>query len=191
MGILFIRRLTVTLEELWQQKSDRELEVAARELAEYTEEAEQIIRAEIRRRGMLEPPTFIRNAHGLPVANQETEDYIREQVRAIHRGRCPRCSGHGPVDVHTSHWVWSAVFFTRWGSCSHICCRKCGRIEQVKAGLSSFVLGWWGFPWGLLMTPIQIIQNLVGLLSGPSDSTPSENLYLAVYKQLQQDSATS
>jgi hypothetical protein len=177
----------MTLEELWRQKSDRQLEVAARNITEYTEEAEQVIRAEIRKRGMPEPPTFIRNAirdaHGLtPVANQETEDYIREQIRAIHQGRCPRCSGHGPVDVHTSHWVWSLVFFTYWGSNSHICCRKCGRDEQIKACLFSFVLGWWGFPWGLLRTPIQIIQNLTGLFGGPTDSKPSEKLYLVVYK---------
>jgi hypothetical protein len=180
----------VTLEELWRQKSDCELEVAARDIADYTEEAEQVIRAEIRRRGMPEPPTFIRNAHGLPDANQEIEDYITEQVRAIHQGRCPRCSNHGPVDVHKSYWVWSAFLFTRWGSSLHICCRKCGRFEQIKASLFSFVLGWWGFPWGLLMTPFQIIQNLIGLFAGPSDSKPSENLYQTVYKHLQQDSAT-
>jgi hypothetical protein len=181
----------VTLEELWRQKSDRELEVAVEEIAEYTEEAEQVIRAEIRRRGLPEPPMFIRNAHGLPVANQETEDYIREQVRVIHQGKCPRCSGHGPVDVHTSHWVWSAGLFTRWGSSPHICCRKCGRVEQIKAALFAFVLGWWGFPWGFLMTPVQIIQNLAGLFGGPNDSKPSENLYLVVYRRLVQDSATS
>lgn len=46
----------MTLEEIWQQKSQKELEVAARELADYTEEAQQIIRAEMRRRGMPEPP---------------------------------------------------------------------------------------------------------------------------------------
>lgn len=44
------------LEEIWQQKSQKELEVAATELTDYTEEAQQIIRAEMRRRGMPEPP---------------------------------------------------------------------------------------------------------------------------------------
>ena len=49
-------------QELWRQKSDRELEIAARQLAEYTEEAEQVIRAEMYRRGMPEPPpTYVRS----------------------------------------------------------------------------------------------------------------------------------
>jgi hypothetical protein len=46
----------LTLEEIWQQKSDRELEFAARVISDYTEEAQEVIRAEIQRRGLTEPP---------------------------------------------------------------------------------------------------------------------------------------
>jgi hypothetical protein len=46
----------VTLEEIWQQKSDRELEFAARVISDYTEEAQEVIRVEIQRRGLTEPP---------------------------------------------------------------------------------------------------------------------------------------
>lgn len=48
----------MTIEEFWRKKSDQELEVAAKELAEYTEKAEQVIRAEMRRRSLPEPSTF-------------------------------------------------------------------------------------------------------------------------------------
>jgi hypothetical protein len=82
--------------------------------------------------------------------NQDIEDYIREQVRAIHQRTCPRCGASSPVDIHTSHWVWSALFFTCWGSSPQICCCKCGRAEQIKASLFSLFLGWWGFSWGIL-----------------------------------------
>jgi hypothetical protein len=34
-------------------------------------------------------------------------------------------------------------------------------------------LGWWGFPWGLIMTPIQIGRNLYGMASPPDPSRPS------------------
>jgi hypothetical protein len=61
----------VSLEKLWRQKSDRELEVAARELSDYTEEAEQIIRTEIRRRGMPEPPKSRRSLK----VDKDTEHY--------------------------------------------------------------------------------------------------------------------
>jgi hypothetical protein len=50
----------VNLEEFWQKKSDRELESAAREIAEYTEEAQQVIRAEMKKRALPEPPAFTR-----------------------------------------------------------------------------------------------------------------------------------
>jgi len=46
----------VTLEEIWQQKSDQELEFAARVISDYTEEAQEVIRVEIQRRGLTEPP---------------------------------------------------------------------------------------------------------------------------------------
>jgi hypothetical protein len=38
--------------------------------------------------------------------------------------------------------------------------------SPVVAGLPytvlSFFMGWWGFPWGLVYTPVAIIQNLAG-----------------------------
>jgi hypothetical protein len=34
-------------------------------------------------------------------------------------------------------------------------------------------LGWWGFPWGLLLTPIQIGRNLYGIANPPDPSKPS------------------
>lgn len=52
----------MTLEEFWQQKSDRELELAAREIAEYTEEDQQVIRAEMKKRALPETPAFTRTA---------------------------------------------------------------------------------------------------------------------------------
>jgi hypothetical protein len=63
-------------QEVWRSKSDDEVIAAAGELAEYTEEGERIIRAELGRRGLREP--------ALPV------------------GLCPRCgrsiSTNHPVD---------------------------------------------------------------------------------------------
>ncbi len=49
-------------EEFWQKKSDLELESAAKAIAEYTEEAQQVIRAEMRKRALPEPPAFTRTA---------------------------------------------------------------------------------------------------------------------------------
>ena len=112
----------------------------------------------------------------LEVADQLHEDVVAQHVREVHEGDCPRCGGPGPVDVHTSHSVWSAMVLTSWKSKPEICCRSCGTKRRLGAVASSAVLGWWGFPWGLIMTPIQIARNLGGMLSSSASTGPSGKL---------------
>jgi hypothetical protein len=51
--------------------------------------------------------------------------------------------------------------------------RRSSDVMFIRAGDSAFVaslpytllslfLGWWGFPWGLVYTPMVVIQNLAG-----------------------------
>ncbi|KAM3091627.1 hypothetical protein ACKFKF_32840 [Phormidesmis sp. 146-12] len=120
------------------------------------------------------------NGYSLVAAQEIPEDHLREQVRLLHQSACPRCKGQGPVDAHTSHRVWSALVLTSWSSRPHICCRKCGRIEQLKDSLLSLFVGWWGIPWGLIMTPIQVVRNVMGFLGGPTPTKPSDELYRLV-----------
>ena len=42
--------------------------------------------------------------------------------------------------------------------------------------LFCLLLGWWGFPWGLILTPVQVVRNVSGMLSGRESSRPSEDL---------------
>ena len=81
---------------------------------------------------------------------------MTEQVR---HGTCPDCGGAGPVEAFVSHRVWSAVFKTQWTTHQHVCCRPCATRKQLTAMGYSALLGWWGIPWGLLITPIQILRN--------------------------------
>jgi hypothetical protein len=112
----------------------------------------------------------------LAVARQVPDATVREQVWKTHQGMCPKCKGPGPVDVHVSHKIWSAVFLTKWTSTPQISCRSCGRKSQWGGLAFSTVLGWWGFPWGLIITPIQIGRNLVGITRSADASTPSPAL---------------
>jgi hypothetical protein len=50
----------------------------------------------------------------------------------------------------------------------------------LKDGLFSLFLGWWGFPWGLLVTPVQVVSNLVGYFGGAKSTEPSKELYRLV-----------
>lgn len=111
-------------------------------------------------------------------ADRVPESAVERQAREIHQGNCPKCGGPGPVDVHKSHSVYSFLVMTRWATKPQVCCRGCGRKSQVVGAVSSLALGWWGFPWGLLLTPVQVGKNVGGILgmSGPDPSTPSADL---------------
>lgn len=104
------------------------------------------------------------------------EDLIVQEVNQIWKGNCPVCDGSGPTDVHTSHSVWSAIVITRWKSQPQISCKSCGRKEMYLGILKSALLGWWGIPWGIFVTPAQIIRNIVGIALPQNPSTPSKEL---------------
>lgn len=107
-------------------------------------------------------------------------DVLEQKIEEVWRGKCPMCGGYGPVDVHKAHQVWSALVLTSWKSRQFVCCRSCGTRQQVGGLLLSGVLGWWGFPWGLIVTPVQITRNIIGMCGGPDRSRPSPELRKAV-----------
>jgi hypothetical protein len=92
-------------------------------------------------------------------------------VEKAHRADCPTCERPGPVDIRHSYWVWSLLFLTRWDTEPRIECARCGRIRQVKALAFSLAAGWWGIPFGLFLTPTQIVRNLIALAQ--SNDRPS------------------
>lgn len=104
------------------------------------------------------------------------EDFIQQSVQELHQGQCPQCRGRGPVDVHTSHFVWSMLVLTSWKSKPKVCCRSCGIKGQLGNAFGSAIVGWWGLPHGLIMTPVQIVRNFIGILSPPPSHTPSPTL---------------
>ena len=107
------------------------------------------------------------------VAEHVPQEDLAEQLYQWHNSLCPKCGGAGPVDVHTSHRIWSALFMTSWNSRPAVCCRRCGLTAKLGGITSSVLLGWWGFPWGVIGTPIQISRNLLGMATMPDASRPS------------------
>ena len=112
----------------------------------------------------------------LQLAQQVPDELVQRQIEAVHQGDCPKCGREGPIDVHVGHRVWSAIHLTSWKSREHVSCRLCGIKSQLGDALFSALLGWWGMPFGLAMTPIQIARNLVGIFRGPDPSKPSPRL---------------
>jgi len=116
------------------------------------------------------------NGHALVLSREIPQDLVYKQVKEIHQGLCPKCQGNGPIDVHTSYRIYSLLLFSSWRSIPNICCRSCGIKSQIGNCFFSVLFGWWGFPWGFIITPIQVVKNLAGILKGPDETRPSEKL---------------
>lgn len=112
----------------------------------------------------------------LLVADQIPDSVVDEFARRVHLGLCPKCQGPGPVDVHNSYSVWSAVYLTSWKTVPNVVCKECGSKAQTRALLSSLLLGWWGIPWGFLVTPMQIVKNISAMRRDVSPTEPSKEL---------------
>jgi len=120
--------------------------------------------------------TCLANGYVLKVANEIPAELVERRAAEVHSGACPKCGKAGPVDVQTHYTIWSALLLTSWKSNPEICCRSCGVKSKLGGMAFSLVLGWWGIPWGILITPVQVTRNFVGLFSGPDAGKPSEKL---------------
>jgi hypothetical protein len=101
------------------------------------------------------------------------QDILQRHVDAWRQSPCPTCKRQdGPIDLREHHRVHSLLLMTQWSTRRSVCCRRCGRRQQLLSTLYCATLGWWGFPWGLLVTPLQIARNLAALCkreaTGPS-----------------------
>jgi hypothetical protein len=124
------------------------------------------------------------NAYLTAASSELPAGFIIERALEIHSGPCPKCGGEGPVDVHTSYYVWSIFILTRMSETSEVCCKSCGTKAKLKATAQNLLCGWWGIPWGLVFTPAQIIRNLGYLASSPDPHQPSDELIETIRTRL-------
>ncbi len=113
----------------------------------------------------------LQRAQLVGVASQIPAEEVSRRPQLVQLGNCPKCQGQGPVGVHTSYRVWSALLMTSWSSRPTMCCQSCGIKKKLGDTLFSAALGWWGFPWGLIFTPVQIVRNVVALLLKPNPAS--------------------
>jgi len=116
----------------------------------------------------------------LAVSSQIPQSQIDQNIWKLHQGQCPKCGGSGPVDVYNSYRVWSALVVTQWTSRYQVSCRSCGLKAQLADAGYCMLLGWWGFPSGLLVTPMQVIRNIWSAARPPDPSRPSPQLEKAL-----------
>jgi hypothetical protein len=120
----------------------------------------------------------------LAFAKSLPKELVLEKLGEVYNGSCPKCGGRGPVDVHNSYRIWSLLVLTSWSTHPIISCRSCARNQQLGHLLFSMVAGWWGFPWGIFITPVQLVRNVVALMGGPKPGNPSPILESFVRRQV-------
>lgn len=112
----------------------------------------------------------------LVVSREIPKHVVDQQLYEIHRGLCPKCQGSGPIDVHTSYRIYSLLLYSSWSSRPLVGCKSCGRKAQIADTFFSLFFGWWGFPWGLIMTPVQVVRNISSILTASDPIKPSDKL---------------
>lgn len=121
------------------------------------------------------------------VADQAAPEVVAERLNAIRKQPCPVCGGEGPVDICTSYTVWSAVVTTSWKDHARLSCARCGRASILRGMAFTSLFGWWGFPFGLVATPWQLINGCKSLRRLPRAGSPSPALQEMVKVQIAQE----
>ena len=116
-------------------------------------------------------------AEGVP------EDVVLQRATALRNERCPWCGGEGPNDIHSTWSIASLLIITYRSKKEMFGCSSCGFKHKIKYFLFTGLCGWWGIPWGILMTPYFEVLNLIGLFRG-MPSGPSEELKEFALKQI-------
>ncbi|MCJ8312244.1 MAG: hypothetical protein HRU38_08380 [Saccharospirillaceae bacterium] len=89
---------------------------------------------------------------------------------------CPTCQQTKALEIYKSYFVYSIILFTSWKTISELSCRSCAKKQQATNLTISSLAGWWGFPFGLIVTPIIIGANIVALIKKTDQENTSKAL---------------
>lgn len=144
--------------EYYAGRSDAELErIATSDSQGLKPEVYKIIQMEIEKRGM--NPGLLR---GIAAQQKKyTLQEIESVAQLLQRLPCPSCGQETKkLNAIMVHKVTSFLVITSSTRKHFIACPNCLNRKNNDAIVSTLLLGWWGFPWGLLKTPLYIYRNL-------------------------------
>lgn len=73
---------------------------------------------------------------------------------------CPICKSTSQrLNGTISHKLYSIILFTTTRKEVTIACPNCLDEKNNNAALSNFTIGWWSFPFGLIMTPVYMYRD--------------------------------
>ena len=69
-----------------------------------------------------------------------------------------------------------ALLFTQYGCKTFFGCAGCARKAQALGFVGTSLLGWWGIPFGLILTPVGLVANVYHVFRSGFRREPSAML---------------
>lgn len=153
--------MAIDLEQIrnhYSKMDDLKLErIAKFEITSLQPEVKPIVIAEIQKRGLDENLLTGIQAQTKELSEEEVYE-LRDKLKGL---GCPNCgnSNQGLVGGIIRK-VRSYLIMTHYEKRTMIACKECVETERKNQLIKNSLLGWWGFPWGLLYrTPQAIIYH--------------------------------
>lgn len=146
------------VQKTYERMTDDELiHVATQDAYGLTPEAMEVVKTEIKKRGLDE-----NIAKGVEAQNKiHSIEEIDAYCDVLSKLSCPICgSATERLNGTMTGEVMSFVFFTWYKKKVKVGCPHCLDKANENALITTAVLGWWGFPWGLVRTPQAILLNI-------------------------------
>lgn len=123
------------------------------------------------------------------------QDDVIALAAAIRDTACPTCSRNRPVDLRVAPYAVSLLVVTMWGRRATLACRSCGLRQQLLWLVVTFLMGWWGIPIGVIVTPVQLVRGITGIVRDPAESGPSplllQHCRVQLAEQIRQQNASN
>lgn len=155
--------MAIDLEQIrnhYSKMDDSKLErIAKFQIASLQPEVQPIVIAEIKKRGLDENLLI-----GIEAQTKEfTKEEVYEVIEKVKGLDCPSCGKPKQVLVGgVIRKVRSYLIMTQYETRPMIACKVCVEEERKSQLIKNSLLGWWGFPWGLLYrTPHAIINHFL------------------------------
>jgi hypothetical protein len=149
-----IEQLKTTYKNLSDDKLTR---LAITEAASLRPEALDLLKAEIKSRGLDEG---IMNGVNVQLTTPDSLA-IDSYISLIRNQPCPVCSSTAqPLNAIVIGSVKSFIILTHYKKKLMIACPSCLQQANQRATASTALMGWWGLPWGIIRTSQALFRNM-------------------------------
>lgn len=149
-----IEQLKTTYKNLSDDKLSR---LAITEAANLRPEALEVLKAEIKSRGLDGDIANGISAQFIDTGSLEFDSY----VSLIRSQPCPVCAGTLlPLNAAVIGTVKSFILVTQYKKKVMIACPNCLQNANQSATNTTALLGWWGLPWGIIRSAQALTRNV-------------------------------